>query len=175
MRDDRLAPLVLSLAAVAALAADQVTKELVRHYIKPGQAIPEHGAFRLINVTNEGIIFGLGAPRWFAIALPAVLVLAVLGAICWYRPRAGNALTISIGLFVGGTLGNWVDRLRFPGVTDFIDVRLKEDLHWFTFNLADVFILAAIVLFVIAIFGRRPGRAAGDRAQTPPGDSPLSG
>ncbi len=166
---------MLPLTAFAALAADQLTKELVRLNIEPNEAVPEHGAFRLVNVTNDGIIFGLGAPRWVAIVMPVLLVFAVIAAYYWYRPVPGKALHISIGLFLGGTLGNWVDRLRFPGVTDFIDVRLTADVHWFTFNLADVAILVAIVLFVAVIFGLLPGRAARSQPRTPSDGSPLSG
>jgi lipoprotein signal peptidase len=97
-----------------------------------------------------------------------------MAAYYWYRPAGGKAVNVSIGLFVGGTLGNWVDRLRFPGVTDFIDVRLRGDVHWFTFNLADVAILAAIVVFVVVVFGLWPGKAARGEPQTPPGDSTLN-
>lgn len=159
MKRDRRAPLMLFLAAVATLAADQLTKELIRLNIGPNEAVPEHGAFRLVNVTNDGIIFGLGAPLWIAIAMPVAVVVVVLAGYHWYRPVPGKGLSASIGLFIGGTIGNWVDRLRFSGVTDFIDVRLKGDVHWFAFNLADVAIVAAIVLFVAVIFGLLPGRA----------------
>ena len=47
-------------------------------------------------------------------------------------------------------------------------------MHWFTFNLADVAILAAIVAFVVAVFGLWPGRSARSEPQTPPGDSTLN-
>ncbi len=175
MKRESRAPLMLFIVAVATLAADQLTKELIRLNIGPNEAVPEHGAFRLINVTNDGIIFGLGAPGWFAIAMPVILVTVILLAYYWYRPISGKALTASIGLFIGGTVGNWVDRLRLPGVTDFIDVRLKGDVHWFAFNLADVAILVAIVLFVAVIFGLLPGRAARSQPRTPSGGSSLSG
>ncbi len=175
MRQDSRAPLVLLISGMAVLAADQLTKELVRHNIGPNEAVPEHGAFRLVNVTNDGIIFGLSAPRWFAIAMPLVLGLGVMAAYYWYRPHLGRAVAVSIGLFMGGTLGNWVDRLRFPGVTDFIDVQLRGDVHWFTFNVADIAILAGIAVFVVAVFGLCPRRTAGGQPRTPPGDSTLNG
>ncbi len=173
MKRDRLIPLALLLTSLVVLAADQLTKELIRLNIAPGEAVPEHGAFRLVNVTNDGIIFGLGAPRWLAITLPVVLVLIATAACIRYRPAPGRAFNVSVGLFIGGTLGNWVDRLRFPGVTDFIDVRLKGDVHWFTFNLADVAIVAAIVVFVAMIFGLWPARAR-SQPRTPPGGSALN-
>lgn len=174
MRQGSRAPLVLLISGIAVLAADQVTKELVRRNIGPNEAVPEHGAFRLVNVTNDGIIFGLSAPRWFAIAMPVVLVLAIMAAYYWYRPQVGRAVNLSIGLFLGGSAGNWVDRLRFPGVTDFIDVQLRGNIHWFTFNVADIAILAGIVVFVVAVFGLCPRRTAGGQPRTPPGDSTLN-
>ena len=158
---------LLLLSATAVVAADHITKELVRRSIGPNEAVPEHGAFRLVNVTNDGIIFGLSAPRWFAIAMPVALVLVVLAAYWWYRPQLGRTVSVSIGLFLGGTLGNWVDRLRLPGVTDFVDVQLRGNVHWFTFNLADVFILAAIIICVVAIFRLRPAGADKGRSTTP--------
>ncbi len=78
MKREGRAPLMLFIVAVATLAADQLTKELIRLNIGPNEAVPEQGAFRLINVTNDGIIFGLGAPRWLAIAMPVILVTVIL-------------------------------------------------------------------------------------------------
>jgi signal peptidase II len=147
--------LLLFSVAFVVLAADQLTKEWVRRSLSVGEAIPEHGALRLIHSTNSGIIFGLEAPLWFAIMMPIVLVCAALLAYYWYGPVGDRLVNVCLGLFVGGTVGNLLDRLRFRAVTDFIDVRLWGDMHWFTFNLADASILGAILLFVLLISGLR--------------------
>lgn len=155
IRRQKRAPLVLFSTAFAVLAADQGTKEWIRHSLLPGEFVPEHGLLRLTYASNDGIIFGLGAPVAFAIIMPIVLVCGALAVYYWYGPIANRLANVCVGLFIGGTLGNLVDRLRFRAVTDFVDVRLWGDVHWFTFNLADVGIISAILLFAVLISGMR--------------------
>jgi signal peptidase II len=155
IRRDRRAPLVLFSTAFMALAVDQLTKLWVGGSLEPGVFVPEHGILRLTNSSNEGIIFGLQAPMAFAITMPIVLVAVALLVYFWYGPIGGRPVNLCLGLFVGGSLGNLVDRVRFGAVTDFVDVRLWGDLHWFTFNVADASIIVAIALFAVLISGLR--------------------
>ncbi len=124
MRHDRRALLVLFFAAAAALAVDQLTKYLITRSIPVDEPIPDHVFIAFGHVSNTGIIFGIDAPLWFAIAMPLVLVIGVLAAYFWRGPFKGRATNLAVGLFVGGTLGNWIDRVRFGWVTDFVDVRI---------------------------------------------------
>jgi|TARA_B110000444_G_scaffold86805_1_gene82035 signal peptidase II len=50
-------------------------------------------------------------------------------------------------LVIGGALGNFYDRLIFYAVPDFIDIHYKS-FHWFTFNLADIFITIGIIMLL---------------------------
>ena len=163
VRRDRRAPLVLFSIAFVALATDQLTKLWVRSAIQQGEFVPEHGILRLTNSSNEGIIFGIGAPLAFAIAMPMMLVAAALVVYFWYGPIRHRLVNVCLGLFVGGSLGNLVDRIRFGAVTDFVDVRLWGDLHWFTFNVADACIVVGIVLFALLISGLRLTRGVKQR------------
>lgn len=163
IRRDRRAPLVLFCTAFVALATDQLTKLWVRSSIQPGQFVPEHGILRLTNSSNEGIIFGLGAPLAFAIAMPIILVAGALLVYFWYGPMSSRPANVCLGLFIGGSLGNLVDRIRFGAVTDFVDVRLWGDLRWFTFNVADACIVVGIVLFALLISGLRLTRGVKQR------------
>lgn len=52
---------------------------------------------------------------------------------------------------IGGALGNFYDRLTFQAVPDFIDLHFR-DLHWFTFNIADIFISVGILAFILKSF-----------------------
>jgi signal peptidase II len=72
-------------------------------------------------------------------------------------------VNLSLGFFIGGTAGNWLDRLTRGAVTDFIDVRLWGNLHWFTFNVADACIVMAIALFALQISGLRLTRGVKQR------------
>jgi signal peptidase II len=145
------------------LAVDQLTKLWIRSSLQPGDFVPDRGPLRLTYSTNDGIIFGIGAPFPVAIALPMVLVGLALLIYFWYGPIRSRLVNVSLGLFIGGTVGNWVDRLTRRSVTDFIDVRLWGDLHWFTFNVADACIIMAIVLFALQISGLRLTRGVKQR------------
>ena len=163
IRRDRRAPLVLFSTAFIALAVDQLTKLWIRSSIQPGDFVPDHGPLRLTYSTNDGIIFGIGAPFPVAIAMPIALVGLALLIYFWYGPIRSRLVNLSLGFFIGGTAGNWLDRLTRGAVTDFIDVRLWGNLHWFTFNVADACIIMAIALFALQISGLRLTRGVKQR------------
>ena len=52
---------------------------------------------------------------------------------------------------LGGALGNFYDRLIYFAVPDFIDIHVN-DFHWFTFNIADIFITIGIILIIVKDF-----------------------
>ena len=54
-------------------------------------------------------------------------------------------------IIIGGASGNFYDRIIYKAVPDFIDIHYKN-IHWFTFNLADVFITFGVVFFIIKSF-----------------------
>ena len=54
---------------------------------------------------------------------------------------------IIISLIIGGALGNLYDRLNYYAVPDFIDFHIN-DFHWFTFNVADIFISVGIIFML---------------------------
>jgi len=163
IRRDRRAPLVLFSTAFVALAADQLTKLWIRSSLHLGDSVPDRGPLRLTHSTNDGIIFGIGAPFPVAIAMPMALVGLALLIYFWYGPIRSRLVNLSLGFFIGGTAGNWLDRLTRGAVTDFIDVRLWGNLHWFTFNVADACIIMAIVLFALQISGLRLTRGVKQR------------
>ena len=51
-------------------------------------------------------------------------------------------------IIIGGALGNFFDRLAFKAVPDFIDLNYNN-FHWFTFNVADIFITIGVIIFVL--------------------------
>ncbi len=69
-------------------------------------------------------------------------------------------LPVALGLVLGGSLGNLLDRVRLGHVTDFLDFR-----YWPAFNLADVFIVVGVAILFGALVARRPPQraAAGHR------------
>jgi signal peptidase II len=134
----------LAIVAVAAVAADQITKHVVASSIALDSAVKVVGPFSIRHVQNSGIAFGL-----FSSATVIVIVLTTV-AVAWmlvFFARSGArhpALPVALGLLIGGSVSNLVDRVRLGYVTDFLDLR-----WWPAFNLAD----ASIVVGVTVLLG----------------------
>lgn len=152
----------LGVVATTAVVADQLTKRLVVEELGLGQQIELVGPFSLHHVRNTGIAFGLFADSTAIVAaLTAVAVVAML----WFFAHAGRRhplLPVSLGLLLGGSLSNFVDRVRLGYVTDFLDLD-----YWPAFNLADTFIVTGVVLLFVSF-------VAADRSSPRVGAAPLS-
>ena len=61
--------------------------------------------------------------------------------------KSKNIDKILFSLILGGAIGNFYDRLVYFAVPDFIDIHYNN-FHWFTFNVADVFITLGITFFI---------------------------
>jgi signal peptidase II len=148
----------LGLIAVAgaAVAADQATKAIVSSSLALGESVDVAGPLSIHHVQNSGIAFGL-----FPTATSGVIVLTGI-AVTWmlvFFARSGGRhpiLPVAVGLLLGGSLSNLVDRIRLGHVTDFLDFRF-----WPAFNLADAFIVAGVAVLIGALLlaDREPRRA----------------
>jgi len=157
----------LSLAAVAlaAVFADQLTKEVVASQLPLDHEVQVLGPFSIHHVQNSGIAFGL-----FASATAAVIVLTTI-AVAWmigYFARSGARhplLPVAVGLLIGGSVSNLADRVRLGHVTDFLDLR-----YWPAFNLADSFIVIGVAMLLAALVSadRGPRRRRLGEAPTRP-------
>jgi signal peptidase II len=103
---------------------------------------------RISKVYNDGGIFGLLGASAPVLGLAS---LVVIGGILWYQarhgPAAGRLVSGSLGLLLGGALGNLIDRLRFGHVIDWVDTGLGST-RWYTFNVADAAIFVSLVALV---------------------------
>jgi signal peptidase II len=155
----------LGLAAVV-LVVDQVSKlwidanfAVASPWAAAGQTQPTPviGEFvRIAKNYNTGGIFGLFGDSAAVLALASTFVIAM---IIVYQAREGSRshwlLSVSLGLLLGGALGNFVDRLRLGAVIDFVDAGIG-DFRWYTFNVADSALsLAILLLIVLTLFGER--------------------
>jgi signal peptidase II len=157
-------PMVLIPAAVS-LALDLLTKAYAKASLDEFTVRPVTEFFNLILAFNSGAAFsflsGQGASQGLKMA--GLALLAMVPLIWFYRlARPGDKGTlISLGLVLGGALGNVHDRLRYGGVVDFLDFHLG-DKHWPAFNVADIFIclgLGLLILFTVLNLGQTPAKA----------------
>lgn len=130
-------------AAITALTLDQASKAIVvanAATLREGVSISS--GFNLLFLHNEGVTFGLltGIHSWVLVLLASGVVI-FLTALMLRAKR--TAETVAYGTVVGGALGNIVDRIRYGGVTDFMDFYIGTS-HWPAFNLADVFVICGV-------------------------------
>ena len=72
-------------------------------------------------------------------------------------------MQVSLGLVIGGAIGNVIDRLRLGAVFDFLDVHCGG-YHWPAFNLADSFIcIGAVMIVCDGVFLNRRKNAAAEK------------
>ena len=99
-------------------------------------------------VWNTGIGFGLFSSNSDIIYnLTSLLIIMVIICLIYFLIRSEKYEKIIYSIIVGGALGNFYDRIFFKAVPDFIDLHYKN-FHWFTFNLADIFITLGIIAFL---------------------------
>ena len=136
----------LAAIALAAVAADQLTKHIVASQLKLDDAVHVLGPFWIHHVQNSGIAFG-----FFSQATAVVIVLTGL-AVLWMLVFFGRSgarhpiLPVALGLVIGGSMSNLLDRVRLGYVTDFLDLR-----WWPAFNLADSFIVSGVLILLATL------------------------
>ena len=162
---------LIATIAVAVIIVDQLTKWWAVSTLTT-RTIDVVWTLRLQLAHNQGAAFSLGAGSGFTRFLP-VLVLGVVGIVIWQgRAALSTAGAVSLGLIVGGALGNLIDRaLRTNGgaffsggVVDFIDLQ-----WWPVFNVADAAVVCGGILLVASSIWteRREARADGATADAP--------
>jgi signal peptidase II len=101
----------------------------------------------LVYVKNIGISYSLLDQDSYGgqLMLAAFGVLAT-GALWVWLARGGvnRLMAVSLGLIMGGALGNAVDRVRLGGVADFFSLH-AFGFYWYVFNVADVGIVAGVI------------------------------
>ena len=96
-------------------------------------------------VWNTGIGFGLASleSNIFYHILTAIIAIINIVLIVFLLKAKGIYIYL-FALIIGGSLGNLLDRIYYYAVPDFIDLHLGN-FHWFTFNVADIFITVGII------------------------------
>jgi len=131
--------------AALVLLVDQVSKYLVLGNLSVGEmwnpVLVLSPFVTLTPVTNTGAAFGLFQEHGTLFAIVAILVVGGILIFYRYLPPSEVLLKVSLGLQLGGALGNLLDRVRLGSVVDFIDFKI-----WPVFNLADAAIVAGVAI-----------------------------
>jgi len=131
----------------AVILLDQATKYLAYVYLQPQNTIPIiNKFFYLTYVENRGAAFGiLQNQTWFLLIVPAIAIIAAFYYV-YKNPNLGSLTKCTLGLIIGGAIGNLIDRVRLGFVIDFFDFRVFP-----VFNVADcaVVVGTAVLAFIL--------------------------
>jgi signal peptidase II len=143
------------LLPAAALLADLASKAWILGLLAEGESRTVIKGFFYLTLTfNRGAIFGslTGLPdgaRYALFGLAGLLALFYFGRLFLARETTAWE-RISLGLILGGALGNGIDRILRGAVVDFLDF-VFGTWHYWTFNLADSFILVGVILYLLRL------------------------
>ncbi|MBI2957971.1 MAG: signal peptidase II [Chloroflexi bacterium] len=146
------------------LLADQITKFLVRISLATWESVPAEGVFRLTHVQNTGSAFGLFPSQTVILSILGVIAIAGLVFALRYHPMRNPWASVALGLLLGGSIGNLVDRIRLGYVTDFVDVGFPQGWRFYTFNVADSAITVGSILVGLVLLRMGGGPAQGKPA-----------
>ena len=130
---------------------DQASKAFALRYLSVHQSVPLiQGIFHLTLVHNTGIAFGFF--RGHQGILLAFITLSLLLLWGWAVRMEDKSFggRMAFALILGGAAGNWIDRLRFRAVIDFLDFRV-----WPVFNIADSAITIGVILYLFLLLRKK--------------------
>ncbi|MDG1990031.1 MAG: signal peptidase II [Dehalococcoidia bacterium] len=138
---------LLSIASII-IVLDQISKIIVRNNLDVGDQWPTTWRlFHISHIQNSGGIFGSFQNMNSMLLIVSIVILIVLLTYALKLKEINHLELISIGLIIGGGVGNILDRIFIGSVTDFID-----PIYYPAFNLADSSIVIGIAVYALNIF-----------------------
>ena len=133
---------------IFAFTTDRVSKLIIIKQQISNESLFINNYLNLDLVWNTGIGFGLFSQNaniyYHAISFLIFLVIIFLS----YLISKSNSIDkVFFSLILGGAIGNFYDRLFYFAVPDFIDIHVNN-YHWFTFNIADIFITIGVIFLI---------------------------
>ncbi len=171
--------------AVFVLALDQLTKFIIKARFEIGESIEVWGDFfRLTFIYNPNAAFGISLGHQFPYPLVSIFVIGLLLYLYVTHGQQHLWSTLSLGMILGGALGNLADRIYMAKVVDFFDFEFPDIViapfqigplafdgyymtRWPIFNVADIAISVGVaILFVLIWFEEQPAAPLSDH-ETP--------
>lgn len=141
---------------------DQISKHFVVLYLKGQRPLTIiEGLLSFTYVENRGAAFGILQNRKLFFVAVTVVTLIILMYIFLRYYKYLNLWTISsLSMIMGGTIGNFIDRMSLDYVVDFISLRFFNRYNFAVFNLADTFIVVGAIMLMLYIMIFEPKKVA---------------
>lgn len=144
------------LVALLIVVVDQITKQLISHYLPIGRQIRlfDGELVWIQHVLNPGMAFGLRMIPTAILAIISAFAACALIAYLFVSPYSRGGQGLALGLIIGGAIGNLIDRVAIGKVVDFISVDFPDFImtRWPTFNVADSSVCVGMTLLIILSF-----------------------
>jgi signal peptidase II len=154
--------MVLIALTLAITAFDQYTKMIIHSSFDLGESIRViDNFFNLTYVRNTGAafgIFGQSHPLFrqiFFLSIPPIAVFIIV-LFLYNLPSTEKLEIFALSIISGGAIGNYVDRIRFGYVIDFLDFHFRDTYSWPAFNVADSAIVIGVAILTLLMFRKKP-------------------
>lgn len=151
---------ILTSLATALVALDQATKIYVHSKFRLHETVMViENYFNITYVRNPGAAFGFLAqshPEFrepFFLVLPPIAMVIILWVLKSIH-QSDKIQIVALSMVFGGAIGNYIDRLRFGYVIDFLDFHIQNKYTWPAFNVADSAIVVGIGILLLLSFIR---------------------
>ncbi|MEQ1664794.1 MAG: signal peptidase II [Bdellovibrionales bacterium] len=153
--------MILIAVSFIIIAIDQYTKMLVHTSFDLGESVRVFmNFFNITYVRNTGAAFGIFSEshqlfrQIFFLSIPPLAVLIIIYFL-YNLPETEKLEIYSLSAISGGALGNYIDRLRFGYVIDFLDFHLYNKYTWPAFNVADSAIVIGVCILTLLMFRKK--------------------
>ena len=128
---------------------DRYSKNLIINLLENERYLFVNNYLNLNLVFNTGIGFGLfSLNTGVYYNMLSMLIFLIILVLIYLMFQSKTSEKIFFSFIIGGAIGNLYDRIIYKAVPDFIDFHIK-DFHWFTFNIADIFISLGIIFMIL--------------------------
>ncbi len=142
----------------AIIALDQATKMFIHWNFYLGESFTViENYFDITYVRNLGAAFGFlaqshpGFREIFFLVMPPIALVIILVILRTVEEK-DRFQVIALSLIFGGAIGNYIDRVRFRYVIDFLDFHIQDYYYWPAFNVADMAIVSGVGVLVFLMF-----------------------
>jgi signal peptidase II len=142
---------VFAAVVLLVIIVDQLSKLWINGRLQPGETLWDIGFLRIIHVLNTGAAFGIFKNATTILIIVDFIGIALILFLVFGMRRQWPFIDkmfirVSIGLLLGGTIGNLIDRMRFGQVTDFIDFKI-----WPVWNVADASVTVGVIILAYCL------------------------
>ena len=128
---------------------DRYSKNLILNLLENEKYLFINNYLNLNLVFNTGIGFGLfslNAGIYYNIL--STLIFVIILVLFYFMFKSKTSEKVFFSFIIGGAIGNLYDRIIYKAVPDFLDFHI-QDFHWFTFNIADIFITLGVIFMIL--------------------------